>query len=128
MQHMKLLLLFTLSGLTAGAQTIDSGLKFLDTPYRNTIETGFYFTFPNGHTITCDSLYLVFQRVSDYENKLDSLIKVMRGPKTGPRYSINEAVHWYDSLHFAIPVPPGTVGWQKDCDTCKIIFFGFYPG
>ena len=60
MQHMKLLLLFTLSGLTTGAQTIDSGLKFLDTPYRNTIETGCYFTFPNGHTITCDSLYLLF--------------------------------------------------------------------
>ena len=31
-----------------------------------------------------------------------------------------------DTLHFSIPVPPGTVGWVKWCDTCQTVFFGFY--
>lgn len=42
------------------------------------IETGCYFTFPNGKRITCDSLYVLFEKVSRYENKLDSLINEMR--------------------------------------------------
>jgi len=31
-----------------------------------------------------------------------------------------------DTLHFSIPVPPGTIGWTKWCDTCSVQYFGFY--
>jgi hypothetical protein len=52
-----------------------TGLAF-DTSH--VIESGCYFTFPNGKRITCDSLYVLFEKVSRYENKLDSLINEMR--------------------------------------------------
>ena len=75
------------------------------------IQSGCFFTFPSGHTITCDSLYKLFQQVSEYENRLDSLILEMRSPR---------------HLSFSIPVPPGTIGWTKWCDTCSVRYFGFY--
>jgi hypothetical protein len=43
-----------------------------------------------------------------------------------PVHTIHASINWNDTLHFAIPVPPGTVGWQKDCDTCSVRYFGFY--
>ena len=73
-----------------------------DTAHLHPIETGCYFTFPNGHTITCDSLYLLFQRVSEYENRLDSLIKEMRGYQ-GPLFFDSAA--WY--MPFDIYSRPG---------------------
>jgi hypothetical protein len=106
-------------GISSNGDIVTSGLA-IDTPH--VIESSCFFTFPNGKQITCDSLYKF------YENQLDSLIKEMRGLKTGPRYTINEAVHGYDSIQFSIPVPTGTVGWYKFADKDPVTFFGFYPG
>jgi hypothetical protein len=60
--------------------------------------------------------YLI-RRTNEMQMEIDSLILERPG-------KVRLDTGWH--LTFSIPVPTGTIGWTKWCDTCQIRYFGFY--